>query len=92
MYTATKYALVGFGRAVAAANQDANMRINVICPGVTDTQIVPDNFRKPQYGMMPAELMAAEIVDLLKNGANGEVRVKNAADRPGFTVEMPDLS
>ncbi|MGK0224098.1 MAG: NAD(P)-dependent dehydrogenase (short-subunit alcohol dehydrogenase family) [Limisphaerales bacterium] len=92
MYTATKYALVGFGRAVAAANQDANMRINVICPGVTDTQIVPDNFRKPQYGMMPAELMAAEIIDLLKNGANGEVRVKNAADRPGFAVEMPDLS
>ena len=92
MYTATKYALIGFGRAVAAANEGSNVRINVICPGVTDTQIVPDDYRKPEYGVMPAELMAAEVVDLLQNGQNGEVRVKNVADKPAFAVEMPDLS
>lgn len=92
MYTATKYALVGFGRAVAAANAGSSVRINVICPGVVDTAIVPDDFRKPEYGMMPAAVMAAEVVDLLVNGANGEVRVKNAADRSGFAVSPPDLN
>ena len=91
MYTATKYALIGFGRAVAAANEGSNLRINVICPGVTDTAIVPDDYKKPEYGMMPVELMAAEVVDLLMNGSNGEVRVKNAADRPSFAVGLPDL-
>lgn len=92
MYTATKYALVGFGRAVAAANHGSNVRINVICPGVVDTAIVPDEYKKPEFGMMPAEVMAAEVVDLLMNAPNGEVRVKNAADRPGFAVGLPDLS
>ncbi len=92
MYTATKYALVGLGRAVAAANENSGVRINVICPGVTDTQIVPDDYRKPEFGMMPVEVMAAEVVDLLVNGANGEVRVKNAADRPAFVTQIPDLT
>ncbi len=92
MYTATKYALVGLGRAVAAANADTNVRINVICPGVVDTQIVPDDYKKPEFGMMPTEVMAKEIVDLLQNGANGEVRVKTRAERPAFAIEPPDLT
>lgn len=92
MYTATKYALIGFGRAVAAANEGSNVRINVICPGVTDTAIVPDDYKKPEYGMMSTTVMAAEIVDLLFHGANGEVRVKNAVDRPGFVVDTPNLA
>ena len=91
MYTATKYALVGFGRAVAAANEGSNLRINVICPGVTNTQIVPDEFKAPQFNMMPAEVMAAEVVDLLQHGANGEIRVKVATDIPAFTAEVPNL-
>lgn len=91
MYTATKYALIGLGRAVAAANEGSNIRINVICPGVTDTQIVPDDYRKPEFNVMSVDIMAAEIVDLLLNGANGEVRVKNAADKPGFTIDLPEL-
>ena len=91
MYTATKYALVGFGRAVSAANEGSNVRINVICPGVVDTAIVPDEYKKPEFGMMPTSVIAAEIVDLLMNGENGEIRVKVGTDRPGFTVEMPDL-
>ena len=91
LYTATKYALIGFGRAVAAANDGPNVRINVICPGVVDTAIVPDDYKKPEFGMMPAAVMAAEVVDLLRNGANGEVRVKNRAERPAFMVNPPDL-
>ena len=91
MYTATKYALVGFGRAIAAANEGSNIRINVICPGVTDTQIVPDKYRAPEFNVMPVQVMATEIVDLLLNGSNGEVRVKNSSDTPAFAVGLPDL-
>jgi len=92
MYTATKYAVIGFGRAVSAANEGSTVRINVICPGVTDTQIVPDEYKAPEFNVMPTEVMAAEIVDLLHNGANGEIRVKNATEKPAFTVGIPDLS
>ena len=38
--------------------------------------------------MMPAEVMAAEMVDLLQNGENGEVRVKISAQEPAFAVEL----
>ncbi len=89
MYAATKYALIGFGRAVAAANANSNMRINVICPGVVDTGIVPDAFKSPD--IMAPETMAAEVVDLLHNGPNGEVRVR-LAQRPAFAVLPTDLN
>ncbi|MEM9621198.1 MAG: SDR family oxidoreductase [Pseudomonadota bacterium] len=90
MYSATKHALVGFARSVAVANQDRGVRINVICPGVVDTAIVPDAFRDPATIMPPAEL-AAEVVDLLYNGSNGEVRAK-VTGRPAFTVPPIDVN
>ncbi len=86
MYAATKHAIIGLGRAVAAANTENDVRINVICPGVVDTGIVPDAFKAREFGMMPASVMAAEVVDLLTTGANGEVRIKNAADVAGFAI------
>lgn len=89
MYAATKYALIGFGRAVAGANANTNMRINVICPGVVDTGIVPDAFKSPD--IMAPETMAAEVVDLLHNGPNGEIRVR-IAQRPAFAVVPQDLN
>lgn len=89
MYAATKYALIGFGRAVAAANANTNLRINVICPGVVDTGIVPDAFKSPD--IMAPETMAAEVVDLLHNGPNGEIRVR-IAQRPAFAVVPQDLN
>ncbi len=90
LYSATKHALIGLGRSVAAANEGGSLRINVICPGVVDTAIVPDSFRGPEFGVMPPSMMAAEVVDLLTNGTNGEVRVK-LKDRPGFAVAPVDL-
>ena len=92
MYTATKYALIGLGRAVAAANEGSGVRINVICPGVTDTQIVPDQYKSPEFSMMSTDIIAAEITDLLFNGTNGEVRVKVRTDLPAFKAEMPDFA
>ena len=92
MYTATKYALIGFGRAVAAANEGSNIRINVICPGVTNTQIVPDEYRVPEFNVMHVKVMATEIVDLLFNGSNGEIRVKNGTEIPAFSVGLPVIS
>jgi len=86
MYAATKHAVIGFGRAVAAANELNDIRVNVICPGVVETAIVPDSFKAPEFNMMSPKLMAGEIVDLLVSGENGEVRVKNAADVQGFAV------
>lgn len=85
LYGLSKYGMIGLGRAVADANKGTNLRINVICPGVVDTAIIPDEFRAPEYQAMQPEVMAAEVVDLLFKGENGEVRVK-LGGRPAFTV------
>jgi NAD(P)-dependent dehydrogenase (short-subunit alcohol dehydrogenase family) len=89
LYTATKHAVIGLTRAVAAANAGSQVRINAICPGVVDTAIVPPDFKSRP--MMPARMLAEEVVDLYENGQNGEVRVKIAADRPSFVVEPVPL-
>ena len=89
LYAATKYALIGFGRSVAAANEGTGVKINVICPGVVDTGIVPDAFKRPD--IMPPEVMAREVVDLLLNAPNGEIRVR-IAQRPAFAVHPQDLN
>ena len=75
LYSATKHALVGFIRSIAQANRGGSVRLNVICPGVVDTAIVPDSFRDPATIMSP-DVLAAEVVDLLLRGENGEVRAK----------------
>ena len=89
LYSATKHALVGFVRSIASANAHRGVRINVICPGVVDTAIVPDSFRDPATIMPPDEL-AAEVVDLLLHGGNGEVRAK-LGGKPAFEVPVIDV-
>ncbi len=88
LYAATKYALIGFGRSVAAANEGTTVKVNVLCPGVVDTGIVPDAFKRPD--IMAPEVMAAEAVDLLLNAPNGEIRVR-LAQKPAFAVYPQDL-
>ena len=41
-------------------------------PGVVDTAIVPPDFKSRP--MMPARMLAEEVLDLYENGQNGEVR------------------
>lgn len=90
LYSATKHALVGLTRSVAAANAQGPVRVNAICPGVVDTAIVPEPFKAPEFGMVSPAVMAAEVLDLLARGANGEIRVK-AGDRPAFAVDPTEL-
>jgi NAD(P)-dependent dehydrogenase (short-subunit alcohol dehydrogenase family) len=91
LYGATKHAVIGLVRAVAAANEGGNLRVNCICPGGVDTAIVPDALRASGIDAMPPSVLAAEVVDLLKQGSNGEVRVK-LADRPAYVVPTMELT
>lgn len=88
LYATTKYGLIGFTRGVAGANDGGSVRINAVCPGVVDTAIVPDAFRSPD--ILSPDTLAAEVVDLLRNGPNGEIRVKMSAN-PAFAVQPQEL-
>ena len=91
LYGATKHAGIGIVRAVAAANEGSGLRINCICPGGVDTAIIPDALKAGGFNAMSPTVMAAEVVDLLMQGENGEVRVKVSEDAPAFAVPAMEL-
>lgn len=88
LYSMTKHALAGLIRSVAAASDDAEVRINMICPGVVDTDIVPDALRGPHA--MPVEEMAIEVMNFMRFGSNGEIRGK-VGGKPSFELKQPEL-
>jgi NAD(P)-dependent dehydrogenase (short-subunit alcohol dehydrogenase family) len=45
IYALTKHAVIGFVRSVAPQLASQRIRINALCPGYTDTGIVPDELR-----------------------------------------------
>jgi NAD(P)-dependent dehydrogenase (short-subunit alcohol dehydrogenase family) len=86
MYAATKHALIGLVRSVAAAAPDGSVRINAICPGGVDTPLITAALRGDEMAVMPASVLAAEVLDLLERGANGEIRLRASAAEPAEVV------
>ncbi len=88
-YAMSKHAMIGLVRSMGEVWADTNLTINAICPGMVDTAIVPDGL--DSSAAMPPAVMAAEVIDLFLNGANGETRVKLADALPGQAIPAPDL-
>ncbi len=91
MYSATKHALVGLVRSVAAAAPDDPLRLNAICPGGVDTAIIPDALRAGDLAVMPVDVLAAEVVDLLERGRSGEIRLRLNAQSAAMDVPEPQI-
>jgi len=90
MYAATKHALVGLVRSVAATSP-AGLRLNAICPGGVDTPIVPAALRAAGMTLMPVAELAGDVLDLLARGDNGEIRLRRGSDAPAVAVAPPEL-
>lgn len=87
VYGLTKHAVVGLVRSVAMAEAEGRVRINAICPGGFSSQLLPAAFLTPTT-MSPHD-MAQEVIDLLLNGATGEVRLKLRGETPAVHVPPP---
>ena len=85
IYAASKAAVLQLVRSVAAANASTALRINAACPGTVDTAMLSDLVRKAKVPLMPPSAIAEEVISLLTEGANGEVRAK-IEGRDAFAV------
>ena len=85
IYAASKAGVIQMVRSAAAANRKSNLRINALCPGTVDTTLIADVVREVGVPLVSAADMAAEIVALVREGGNGEVRAR-LHDRPAFSV------
>ncbi|PGH07137.1 hypothetical protein GX51_01924 [Blastomyces parvus] len=74
LYAASKSAIVGFVKSMAAAEQQLGVKVVGICPGFTDTAIWDDDeeflsdFHSDRAQMLRPEIIAASMVDLIQKG------------------------
>ena len=80
IYALTKHAVIGFVRSVAPQLAAQRIRINALCPGYTDTGIVPDELR----GVLDVPLMVPSFV------AEAALHALNDEETGGAWVVQPN--
>ena len=80
IYSLTKHAVIGFVRSVAPQLASQGIKINALCPGYTDTGIVPDELR----GVLDVPLMEPWFV------AEAALRALNDEETGGAWVVQPN--
>lgn len=85
IYAASKAAVIQLVRSVSAANAKLPLRINALCPGTVDTGMLSDLVRKAGVPLISPAEMAEEVISLMRDGDNGEVRAK-LHGKPSFAI------
>jgi NAD(P)-dependent dehydrogenase (short-subunit alcohol dehydrogenase family) len=80
IYSLTKHAVIGFVRSVAPQLAAQGIKINILCPGYTDTGIVPDELRS----VLDVPLMEPSFV------AEAALRALNDEETGGALVVQPN--
>jgi NAD(P)-dependent dehydrogenase (short-subunit alcohol dehydrogenase family) len=75
VYAATKYAVVGFVRAVAPSLAARGIRINALCPAFTDTPIVAEEIRGVVPPLMEPSFVAEAALRALNDEETGRAWV-----------------
>lgn len=100
VYAASKCAVVGLTRSLAPVLEAEGIRINCICPGSTDTPMVPADRKRVVNGkvvsvtygreIQPPERIAEGVLAILEGGETGQVwaALPGSAAAP---VEFQDL-
>jgi NAD(P)-dependent dehydrogenase (short-subunit alcohol dehydrogenase family) len=72
IYGLTKHAVIGFVRSVAPQLASQGIRINAVCPGYTDTNMVPDELRDVlDVPLMDASFVAQAAMEALNDEETG---------------------
>lgn len=75
VYSANKHAVVGLARSLGPALAGDGIRFNAVCPGFAESAIIAD-FRDQLvdqgFPIIPAEDVAAAVLELFSNDATGE--------------------
>lgn len=77
-YGLTKHAMVGYARSLGPALESRGIRVNVICPGATDTGILAPDQRasRPAEAWATPDFIADSVMAILRGRGTGEVWVR----------------
>lgn len=82
IYSSTKAAILGFMRAIAVRLAPEGIRANAICPGLTDTPMLPEFFERGRIDAATAKERADQYVESIPMGRLG------TADDAAYVVEF----
>ena len=85
IYTATKHAVVGFVRSMAAQLEPRSITINAVCPGIVDTPLVGlarERLKTSGFAMIPPEDIAEAVLGAITGGDTGQCIVCQAGRPP----------
>jgi NAD(P)-dependent dehydrogenase (short-subunit alcohol dehydrogenase family) len=75
-YTATKHAVIGWVRAAAPGLAARGIRLNALCPGLTDTPLLAAELReRPDAALMSAAFVAEAALRVLDDSDTGRAWV-----------------
>jgi NAD(P)-dependent dehydrogenase (short-subunit alcohol dehydrogenase family) len=89
LYAMSKHAVVGLVRSLGPTLAERGIRINALCPGGIDTNIIPNAQRTDEAVFMSPECIAAEVLGLMETAETGKSWAKVSEDKPAFIVRAP---
>jgi NAD(P)-dependent dehydrogenase (short-subunit alcohol dehydrogenase family) len=90
VYASSKHAVIGFLRSTAAQLQTEGIRIQALCPGGTDTAIIPPDLYEG-HSFAPPGYQAEAVINALENGKPGDVWMATDANMPYWTYTFPTI-
>ena len=85
LYSANKHAVVGLVRSLGPGLAEEGIRLNAVCPGFTESAIIEplrDALAQSGIAIIPADTVAAAVVELLAGDAAGECIVIQPGREP----------
>ncbi len=89
LYAMSKHAVVGLVRSLSGTLRRRGLRINALCPGGIDTNIIPEAQRTANAAFMSPDEIADEVLSLMHTEVSGKSWAKVAAGKPAFVVRAP---
>ena len=94
LYTATKHAVVGLVRSLAAQLTAKHVSINAVCPGIVDTPLVGparERLKEAGFPMIPPEDIAAAVLLCMTGGAEPGACLVCQPGRPPEPYEFGEV-
>ena len=88
-YSMSKHAVIGLARSAGPALAGLNIRVNAVCPGGVDTNIVPADLREGGHRFAPPSYIADAVIDIIVGGGTGEVWVAYGEGSAPWRYEHP---
>ena len=89
LYSMSKHAVTGLVRSLKSELAERELRINALCPGGIDTEIIPHAQRTDKTEFMTPEAIADEIINLFLTEESGSTWAKVSEAKAAWIIHPP---